>query len=107
VVVEFWATWCGPCVAGIPHLNKVHDELGPKGLVLLSITDQSKAGVENFLKEKPMRYVLGTGSELASEYGVEGIPYAFVVGRDGKVAWRGNPNDKDFDTHVAAALGVK
>jgi thiol-disulfide isomerase/thioredoxin len=104
VVVEFWATWCGPCVAGIPHLNKLHDEFGPKGLVLLSITDQSKAGIENFMKTTPMRYTLGTGSELASEYGVEGIPHAFIVGKDGKVAWHGNPNDKDFDTRVTAAL---
>ena len=107
VVVEFWATWCGPCVAGIPHLNKLHEDLGPKGLVLLSFTDQSKAGIENFMKDKPMKYALGTGSELASEYGVEGIPHAFIVGKDGKVAWHGNPNDKDFDKHVAAALDAK
>src|SRR5262249_19969563 len=65
VVVEFWATWCGPCVAGIPHLNKLHDELGPKGLRILSFTDQSKQGIENFLKKTPMKYTLGVGSELA------------------------------------------
>jgi thiol-disulfide isomerase/thioredoxin len=105
VVVEFWATWCGPCVAGIPHLNKIHEEYGPKGLVLLSFTDQSKTGIENFMKDKPMKYVLGTGSELASEYGVRGIPHAFIIGRDGKVAWHGNPNDKDFDKLLFAELG--
>jgi thiol-disulfide isomerase/thioredoxin len=107
VVVEFWATWCGPCVAGIPHLNKLHEEYGPKGLVILSLTDQSKTGIENFMKDKPMKYVLGTGSELASEYGVEGIPHAFIVGKGGKLAWHGNPNDKDFDKQLLAALDAK
>jgi thiol-disulfide isomerase/thioredoxin len=104
VVVEFWATWCGPCVAGIPHLNKLHEDYGPKGLVILSFTDQSKTGIENFMKDKPMKYVLGTGSELASEYGVEGIPHAFIVGKDGKLVWHGNPNDKDFDKQLLSAL---
>ena len=107
VVVEFWATWCGPCVAGIPHLNKLHDDLGPKGLVLLSFTDQSKQGIENFLKGTPMKYVLGCGSELAAEYGVGGIPHAFVIGKDGKLVWEGNPGDKEFDTQVLAALEAK
>src|SRR5205814_5047942 len=81
VVVEFWATWCGPCVAGIPHLNKLHDEYGPKGLVLMSFTDQSKQGIETFMKGTPMKYVLGCGSELAADYGVGGIPHAFVIGK--------------------------
>jgi thiol-disulfide isomerase/thioredoxin len=107
VVVEFWATWCGPCVAGIPHLNKLHEEYASKGLVILSVTDQSKAGIENFRNDKPMKYVLGTGSELAAEYGVGGIPHAFIVGKDGKLAWHGNPNDKEFDNQLLAALEVK
>jgi thiol-disulfide isomerase/thioredoxin len=105
VVVEFWATWCGPCVAGIPHLNKLHEEYGSKGLVILSFTDQSKAGIDKFIKDKPMKYVLGTGSELSAEYGVEGIPHAFIIGRDGKLLWQGSPNDEEFDKKLEAALG--
>jgi thiol-disulfide isomerase/thioredoxin len=107
VVVEFWATWCGPCVAGIPHLNRLHDELGPKGLVLLSFTDQSKQGIETFMKGTSMKYVLGCGSELAADYGVGGIPHAFVIGKDGKLVWEGNPGDKEFDRQVLAALEAK
>jgi thiol-disulfide isomerase/thioredoxin len=107
VVVEFWATWCSPCVAGIPHLNKLHEEHGDKGLVILSFTDQSKQGIEKFVKEKPMKYVVGAGSELAADYGVIGIPHAFVIGRDGKLKWEGNPGDKEFDKAVEAALEAK
>ncbi|HUG67233.1 MAG TPA: hypothetical protein VMM76_05760 [Pirellulaceae bacterium] len=89
------------------YLNELHEVYGPKGLVLLSVTDQSKAGIENFRKDKPMKYAIGTGSELASEYGVEGIPHAFIVGKDGKLAWHGNPNDKEFDKQLLAALDAQ
>ena len=109
VVVEFWATWCGPCVSGIPHLNKLHEEYGNKGLVILSLTDQSKTGIETFMKRKgmSMNYVLGTGSEMTTEYGVSGIPHAFIIGKDGKLVWHGNPNDKDFDRQIMLALDAK
>jgi thiol-disulfide isomerase/thioredoxin len=107
VVVDFWATWCGPCVEGIPHLNGLHADYGPKGLAILSFTDQSKQGIERFMRRTPMRYVVGTGSELAAEYGVGGLPHAFVIGRDGKVVWEGDPGDKEFDKRVLAALEAK
>jgi thiol-disulfide isomerase/thioredoxin len=104
VLVEFWATWCGPCVQGIPHLNKLHEEHGGKGLTILSFTDQSRQGIENFTKKTPIKYVVGTGSDLASEYGVTRIPHAFLIGKDGKLLWEGNPADKEFDQRIVAAL---
>ena len=54
-----------------------------------------------------MKYGIGTGSELAAEYGIKGIPHAFVIGRDGKLLWEGNPGDKEFDQHLLAALEEK
>ena len=107
VVLEFWATWCGPCVKGIPRLNKLHEQHGPGGLAVLGVTDQSKKGIENFMEQTPMKYVVGAGSELASEYGVEGLPHAFVIGRDGKLVWHGDPGDKEFEKQILAALGTK
>ncbi|GMV96329.1 MAG: hypothetical protein AMXMBFR83_06950, partial [Phycisphaerae bacterium] len=88
VLLDFWATWCGPCVAGIPHLNELHEKYKSKGLVIIGVTDQSRQGIENFMKTTPMKYVQATGSESARDYGVSGFPTAFIIGRDGKLAWR-------------------
>lgn len=104
VVVEFWATWCGPCVAGIPHLNKIHDEYGPKGLVLLSLTDQATEPVTKFVKDRDMRYVIGTRSQTIRAYGVTGIPHAFIIGRDGTIVWAGHPADPAFDETIAKLM---
>jgi thiol-disulfide isomerase/thioredoxin len=105
VLVEFWATWCGPCVQGIPHLNDLHDKYGPKGLRILSFTDQSKKGIEAFLQRTPIKYTVGAGSDLAAEYGVTGIPHAFLVGKDGKILWNGNPIDEALEKAITAAVG--
>lgn len=104
VVIEFWATWCGPCVAGIPHLNKLHDEHEKDGLRIVSFTDQTREHVEEFMKKTEMHYALGTGSQLSRRYGVTGIPHAFIVGRDGKLRWHGHPGVPEFDAQVEKAL---
>jgi thiol-disulfide isomerase/thioredoxin len=104
VVVEFWATWCGPCVAGIPHLNDLQEKYADEGLHIVSFTDQKKAHVEEFMKTKPMRYALGTGSQLSRRYGVTGIPHAFIVGRTGALIWHGHPAEDAFEEHLQQAL---
>jgi thiol-disulfide isomerase/thioredoxin len=107
VVVEFWATWCAPCVAGIPHLNELHEKHAKEGLVILSLTDQSRSHVEEFVGKRQMKYTIGVKSETGDAYGVSGIPHAFVVGRDGKLLWHGHPADKQFDATIAEALKTK
>lgn len=104
VVIEFWATWCAPCVAGIPHLNALHDAHHASGLRILSFTDQSREHVEAFMQKTPMRYGLGVGSRLSRTYGVTGIPHAFIVGRDGLLRWHGHPGSDAFRDQLAAAL---
>ena len=91
VVVEFWATWCPPCRKSIPHLNELQKEWAKKGVVIIGLTDEHKSKIKQFTKSQPMNYVVGTGSKNSSQYGVRGIPHAFVVNPEGTVVWRGHP----------------
>ncbi|MCC6679049.1 MAG: TlpA family protein disulfide reductase [Phycisphaerales bacterium] len=107
IVVEFWATWCGPCVESIPHLAALHQKHSEDGMVLLALTDQPPEPVEKFLKTRAMPYAIGTGSKTHEAYGVRGIPHAFIIGRDGNVLWTGSPFDPAFDARIEESLKGK
>ena len=91
VVVEFWATWCGPCRQSIPHLNELHKKFSGQGVVVIGLTDEPKGEVERFAREVEIAYPIGTGSQTGGLYGVSGIPHAFIVDPSGKIAWEGHP----------------
>jgi uncharacterized protein (TIGR03435 family) len=88
VVLEFWATWCGPCVASIPHLNQLAASLDPHKFVFLSIDDEDAAVVEAFLKKRKIAGWVGLDPAAATfkEFGVNARPVAIVVDRFGKIA---------------------
>ena len=83
-VLEFWGTWCGPCVAAIPHLNDLAEQFGPKGVRFLSVTYETPEVIAAFLQKRPMKSLIGHDTErvMARSYGVTGWPTTFVV-RDG------------------------
>lgn len=91
VLIDFWATWCGPCVATIPHLIELHHKYADQGLVIVGHTDGSSTNLEAFIKSKNMPYLISVGADIGDAYGVSGIPAVFVIDPDGKVAWQGHP----------------
>ncbi|HEY1057943.1 MAG TPA: TlpA disulfide reductase family protein [Limnobacter sp.] len=90
VVVNFWATWCPPCVEEMPELNALYPELKAKNIELIGIAIDSPSNVKQFLEKTPVDYtvVLGglTGTELAKKLGNTqgGLPYTVVLNADGE-----------------------
>lgn len=105
VVLEFWATWCPPCRASIPHLVELHHKYKDQGVVIIGLTDEDydRANIGEFVQTMNMPYIIGTGSTSAQDYGVRGIPHAVVIGRDGRLIWRGHPMS-GLDEAVQTAL---
>ena len=91
VLVDFWAAWCGPCVAELPNLKKLHDEYTDRGLVVVSISfDRSAEAACKYVAEKQMSWTQiwaekADKGPLAELYGVNAIPATFLSGPDGKV----------------------
>lgn len=119
-VVEFWATWCGPCIASMPHLAELQTQMADKGVRIISISDEDLETVEEFLnrevRQAPGAQAEGTPQtyrELTSAYSLttdpdqtsyhdymetaaqNGIPTAFIVGKDAKIEWIGHPMEMD------------
>lgn len=97
MIVEFWATWCPPCRASIPHLNEVFKKFKDKGLVVVGITDEDDNLVEKFMKQVPMDYAVAQdkGDDWGKQFGIKGIPHALLVDKSGKIVWEGHPMELD------------
>ena len=98
-VVEFWATWCGPCKRSIPHLSELQTRFRSRGVLFVGVSDEAQDKVAPFVKEMGarMNYAVAlddngkTTAAYMTAFGETGIPHAFVVGRDQKVLWSGHP----------------
>ena len=104
-VMEFWATWCGPCKAGMPHLSELQEKYAAKGVNIVGVTREKPEVVEAFLAQKQWdektRYTIAldqddvTNKAYMTAAKRSGIPCAFVVDGEGKVAWIGHPMSMD------------
>jgi thiol-disulfide isomerase/thioredoxin/flavodoxin len=107
VMLDFWATWCGPCVASIPHVIELHEKYNKKGLVVIAHTDNSSQNVDAFIKEKKIPYSISVGDNIGDAYGVNGIPAVFLIDPDGKIAWSGHPAQLEAATIEALLKNVR
>jgi thiol-disulfide isomerase/thioredoxin len=104
LVLEFWATWCGPCAQGIPHLNELYKKYAEKDVQLLSFVKEGHQTMDRFLQKTPVSYPIALESTSLEDYGISGIPHAFVVDRAGKIIWHGYPDASEMDKVITAAL---
>jgi thiol-disulfide isomerase/thioredoxin len=116
-VVEFWATWCGPCIAAFPHLSQLQKEYADKGLTIMGVTafdprnsvEKARAMVAD--KGDKMAYTVGWDNDRKmadawmSAAGRRGIPCSFVVDKQGRIAFIGHP--MEIDTPLAQIIADK
>ena len=112
VAIDFWATWCGPCRAAIPHVNELNDKYG-KDMLFVGISDEKDSAFTAGLKKQKLkpadfRYSLAldpAGTLKNKFFGVKGIPHMAIFSPDGIVRWQGHPmslQEADIEKMIAA-----
>ena len=104
-VMEFWATWCGPCRAGMPHLTEIQEKYRDQGVTLIGVSREKRDVIQDFLDkpewDRKTGYTIahddndGTNTAYMRAANQTGIPTAFIVGKTGQVEWIGHPMRMD------------
>jgi thiol-disulfide isomerase/thioredoxin len=112
VVVNFWATWCGPCRDELPYLVKVAKEFEPQGVTLVAINSddrpEQREAVTQFLQSLPaLRPYVALGvPELGALYDVKALPSVYVIDREGHLSasFRGQASESQLRRWITSAL---
>jgi len=112
VLIDFWATWCGPCVGELPNVLKTYQKYHGKGLEIIGVSlDQDQAKLASFIQQKGVtwqQFFDGQGwhNKLAVKYGIESIPATFLLDGQGKIIAK-DLRGEALDQAVGAALAAK
>ncbi|MEP6717388.1 MAG: TlpA disulfide reductase family protein [Terriglobia bacterium] len=88
LLLNFWATWCPPCIEEIPGLNEMARQLGPKGLVILGVSvDKDENAYKQFLAKNPLAYLTARdpAEKINLSYGTIQYPESYLIDRNGRV----------------------
>ena len=94
LLLNFWATWCAPCVKELPEINQFHDEFAAKGWQVLGLAVDAPTPVRGFLEKLPLKFPVAlaglTGTDLSKQLGNSkgGLPFTVAFGVQGEPIWR-------------------
>ena len=105
VLVDFWATWCGPCLKAMPDLVKTYREYHDRGFEIIGISlDKDQSRLENYMQDKGITWQqyydgLGWNNRMAKRFGVRGIPHIVLVDKNGAVHFNTDYEQKKYPLH--------
>lgn len=103
VLLNFWATWCGPCVQEMPGLERLYTKLKDRGFVVLAVAiDDSKESVEQFRQQYGISFpvALSEDGQVKADYQTSGVPETFIVGKDGRLVLMPDPEDGELSVRM-------
>lgn len=104
VWLEFWRTWCRPCIDQVPHLNALQAKFDPQDLLIVGVTDEDEQLVRKSMDSHGMKFPVALVAKGLNEaYPIPGFPTTYLVDRDGTVLWKGHPGQLT-EEHIDALL---
>jgi len=112
ILMDFWASWCGPCARSFPTMEELHKKYSSRGLVVIAVNvDEKKADMENFLKAHRVTFsvVRDARQKLVEKTGISTMPSSFLIDKDGKVAFahsgfHGSETKKQYEREIETLL---
>ena len=105
VVLDFWASWCGPCRAAMPAMQRLHDTYHKRDTVVMGINVNDDKDPVQFMLDQGHTYpTLVNGDEVATEYQVRGIPTLVIIGRSGEILFKQSGWAPQFESQMAAII---
>ena len=112
VLVDFWASWCGPCAQSFPAMDELQKKYGPQGFVIVAVSvDDNRGDLDRFIKKHAVSFtvVRDAKQKLVAQADIGTMPSSFLLGRDGRVAFvhygfEGDKTKKQYVSEIETLL---